>query len=95
VKLVALTPPKVTAVAPVKLLPLIVTTVPTGPLAGEKLEITGVTRKATLLESVWPDTVTWTFPVVAPLRPGSGDLGARDDLEGSRGTVKADAGRAR
>ena|SRR5215470_12641277 len=35
---VALVPLKVTAVAPVKLLPLIVTLVPTGPLIGDKLE---------------------------------------------------------
>ena len=34
---------------------------------GEKLEITGVTRKVTLLESVPPGVVTWTLPVVAPL----------------------------
>ena len=37
------TPPKVTFVAPVKLVPLIVTNVPTFPLGGLKLAITGVT----------------------------------------------------
>src|ERR1017187_5038101 len=42
------------------------TTVPTGPLVGEKLEITGVTRKARLLKSVPPGVVTRTLPVVAP-----------------------------
>jgi hypothetical protein len=43
-----------------------ITTVPTGPLVGEKLEITGVTRNATLLKSVPPGVVTCTLPVVAP-----------------------------
>ena len=38
---VALTPLKVTAVAPLKLLPLMVTFVPTGPLDGVKLVIDG------------------------------------------------------
>jgi len=41
-KLVALTPLNVTAVAPVKFVPLIVTLVPTGPLVGVKLLIVGV-----------------------------------------------------
>jgi len=40
-KLGALTPPNKTAVAPVKLLPVIVTTVPTEPLVGEKLATVG------------------------------------------------------
>src|SRR5712664_1687945 len=38
---VALNPLKVTAVAPVKFVPLIVTLVPTGPLVGVKLVIVG------------------------------------------------------
>jgi hypothetical protein len=67
VKLVALMPPKLTLVAPVKLWPVITTLVPTGPLVGEKLEITGVTRKFTLLESVEVGVTTWTLPVVAPV----------------------------
>ncbi len=66
-KLVAFTPPKVTTVAPVRLLPVMTTLVPTGPLVGEKLEITGVTRKLTLLESVALGVFTWTLPVVAPV----------------------------
>ena len=41
VNVVALVPLKLTAVAPVKLAPVIVTLVPTGPLAGEKLVIEG------------------------------------------------------
>jgi len=41
VKVVAATPPKVTAVAPVKFAPRIVTVVPTPPLGGENEEITG------------------------------------------------------
>src|SRR5215472_7647243 len=65
--MVPLTPPKVTLVAPVKLSPLIVTVVPTGPLVGEKLEIVGVTRKFTLLVKVRLGVVTLTLPVVALL----------------------------
>jgi len=67
VKLVAFTPPKVTLVAPVKLSPVITTLVPTGPLAGEKLEIVGVTRNFTLLVNMPLGVVTLTLPVVAPL----------------------------
>ena len=65
--LVALTPPKVTLLAPVKLSPVITTLVPTGPLVGEKLEIVGVPRKFTLLVKVRLGVVTLTLPVVAPL----------------------------
>ena len=43
VKVGAFTPPKVTFVAPVKPDPVIVTCVPTGPLVGMKLLITGIT----------------------------------------------------
>jgi hypothetical protein len=66
-KLVALTPPKVTLVAPVKLSPLMVTTVPSGSLVGAKLVICGITRNFWLLFSVPPDVVTVTKPVLAPL----------------------------
>jgi hypothetical protein len=66
-KLVALTPPKVTRVAFVRLSPVITTLVPTGPLVGSKLEIVGVTRKATLLVSVPCGVTTLTLPVVAPV----------------------------
>jgi hypothetical protein len=50
------------------LLPLIVTDVPTAPEVGERLDMLGVpyTVKLTPLLAT-PDTVTTTFPVVAPL----------------------------
>src|SRR5881396_2190686 len=47
----ALVPLNRTAVAPVKLVPLIVTLVPTGPLAGVKLEIVGGLETATVTGS--------------------------------------------
>jgi hypothetical protein len=55
-----------------KFIPVIVTAVPTCPAVGERLLITGVfsTEKLVpLLET--PDTVTTTFPVVAPLGTGT------------------------
>lgn len=68
VKVVALTPPNVTLVAPVRLLPVIVTTVPTLPLVGENFETTGVTRNTALLTSIPVGTITRTVPVVvAPI----------------------------
>jgi len=65
---VALVPLNVTAVAPVKLEPLIDTPVPTGPLAGAKLAIAGggTTVKALLLVAVPADVVTPIGPVVPP-----------------------------
>ena len=62
----ALTPLNVTAVAPVKLAPLIVTFVPTGPLPGVKPAIVGSTAKALALAAVPPGVVTLSGPVVAP-----------------------------
>ena len=65
----AFTPLNRTAVAPVKLVPLIVTLVPTGPLAGAKLVIVGalaLTVKLVELVAVPPGVVTLTGPVVAP-----------------------------
>ena len=62
-------PLNVTAVAPVKAVPLIVTLVPTGPLVGVKLVIVGalaVTVKLLALVAVPPDVVTLSGPVVAP-----------------------------
>src|SRR5439155_16121785 len=59
-----------TAVAPVKAVPLIVTLLPTGPLAGVKLVIVGalaVTVKLLLLVAVPPGVVTLSGPLVAPL----------------------------
>src|SRR5882672_12117288 len=48
----ALTPLNATAVAPVKLEPVIVTLVPTGPLVGEKPAIAGALAAVTLLALV-------------------------------------------
>jgi len=67
---VAVTPLNRTAVAPVKLVPLTVTLVPTGPLVGAKLVMVGglaVTVKALLLVAVPPGVVTLICPVVAPV----------------------------
>ena len=68
VKLAAV-PLKVTAVAPVKLVPVMVTWVPTGPLVGLKDVIVGgtVTVKLMPLVAVPPGVVTWIGPLVAPL----------------------------
>jgi hypothetical protein len=63
----AATPPNVTFVVCVRLMPLIVTEVPTGPLVGLKVVIWGITRNALLLVSVPREVVTVTEPVVAPL----------------------------
>ena len=46
---------------------MIVTGVPTGPLAGVKLRICGVTRKLVILVSFPVGVVTLTVPVVPPL----------------------------
>src|SRR5947208_3509548 len=69
-KLTALVPLNVTAVAPVKLVPVIVTLVPTGPLVGVKLVIVGglaVTVNELVLVAVPPGVLTLMGPVVAPL----------------------------
>ena len=66
VKSEAFTLPKLTLVVPVKLLPAIMTPVPTAPLLGEKLLITGKTRNGALLNRVAPGVVTSIFPLVAP-----------------------------
>ena len=66
---VAALPLNATALAPVKFVPLIVTLVPTGPLAGAKLVIVGalaLTVKLVELVAVPPGVVTLTGPVVAP-----------------------------
>jgi hypothetical protein len=67
VKLAAL-PLNVTAVAPVKLVPLIVTLVPTRPFVGVKLVMigAGITMKSFVLDAVPPGVVTLSGPVVAP-----------------------------
>ena len=66
VKLDALTPLNFTAVAPVKFRPLIVTTLPTGPLVGAKLAIVGAMMKLLALVAVPADVVTLNGPIVAP-----------------------------
>src|ERR1700733_5015129 len=62
--IVALTPSNVTMVAPERLVPLIVTTVPTGPEAGLKLVIVGgITLKSDLDVAVPSGSVTLIVPV--------------------------------
>jgi hypothetical protein len=65
---VALIRLNVTAVAPVKFVPLIVTLVATGPLVGVKPVIVGglTTVKLLALVAVPPGVVTLSGPVVAP-----------------------------
>jgi hypothetical protein len=63
--IVALTPFIVTDVAPVRVVPLMVTVEPITPLDGEKLEIVGGTENVPIT-SVPEAFVTAIFPVVAP-----------------------------
>jgi hypothetical protein len=66
---VALTPLKLTVLLPgvvLKLVPLMVTDVPAGPLAGENPDIAGGTVKLDELVAVSKFTVTEMVPVVAP-----------------------------
>ena len=63
---VALTPLNATAVAPVKLVPLTVTLIPTAPPVGAKLVIFGSTTKEGPLVAVPPGVVTLSGPAVAP-----------------------------
>jgi len=63
----ALTPLNLTALAPLKAEPLIVTLLPTGPALGAKLSIVGLTLKPVPLSPVPPGVVTLSLPVVAPL----------------------------
>ena len=64
----AAVPLNVTAVAPVKFVPPIVTLAPTGPLVGVTLVIVGagMTVKLVALVAVPPGVVTRSGPVVAP-----------------------------
>jgi len=64
---VAETPLNFTLVAPVKLVPVIVTEVPTGPLVGLKLVMAGVTVNVPELDAVPPAVVMPILPVLAPL----------------------------
>ena len=68
VKLVAFTPPNVMTVAPLKPEPVMVTTVPTGPLVGVKLLMTGTMLKGRLLVSA-PEGVD---TVMNPVTPSAG-----------------------
>jgi hypothetical protein len=65
---VALAPTNVTAVAPVKFVPVMTTLVPTGPLVGLKFVMVGggMTVKLVALVAVPPGVVTAIGPVVAP-----------------------------
>ncbi len=68
VKDAAAVPPKLTAVAPVKLVPVIITVVPVVPVAGEKAVTVGAnTVKITEEVTVPPGVVTDTVPVAPPL----------------------------
>src|SRR5438094_2066122 len=65
VKVVALVPLNLTAVTPVKFVPLMVTFAPTGPLVGEKLVMVGPladTVKVLALVAAPPDVVTLRGP---------------------------------
>ena len=66
---VEVTPLNRTAVAPVKLEPVITTEVPTGPLVGVKLATVGarITVKLLALVAVPPGVVMATVPLVAPV----------------------------
>src|SRR5207245_11637495 len=66
---VAVVPLNVTAVAPVKAVPVSVTLAPTAPLVGEKLVMVGggMTVKELALVPVPPAVVTPMVPVVAPV----------------------------
>jgi hypothetical protein len=70
VKLVAATLLKLTAVAPVKPVPVIVTTVPTGPDVGVKdvivAQVAATVKSAVLVATGATPVSTLTFPVVAP-----------------------------
>jgi hypothetical protein len=70
VNVVALVPLNLTAVAPVRFVPVITTLVPTGPLAGLKLVIVGTeppTVKLVALDAAPIGVVTAIVPVAAPL----------------------------
>ena len=62
IKLVTATPLRVAPIAPVKFVPIMVTVVPTGPLAGAKLVMVGV---GLVTEFTVP--VTTTLAAVAPV----------------------------
>ena len=63
------TRPNVTLFTPVKLVPVIVTNIPTEPLVGLKPVIVGVTVKLPELVAVPPDVVMMMLPVFVFLWP--------------------------
>src|ERR1700722_14787063 len=67
VNVAAFTVPNFTVVAWIKPEPLIVTSVPIGPLGGEKVVIFGLTLKVCGLVRVVEPVVTVTAPVCAPV----------------------------
>jgi hypothetical protein len=71
VKLVAMTPPKVSLEAWVRLTPVMITEVPTRPAAGVKLFTFGKTLKMALLVRVVDPVVMVTDPVSAPAGTGT------------------------
>jgi len=73
---VAVVPLKLTVLLPCvppKLVPVMVTDVPTAPNVGDRLVMLGFTVNAAPL-LVWPPTVTVTLPVVAPVGTGTAML---------------------
>ena len=65
-----------------------VTTVPTGPLGGLKLNSCGVTRNGTLLANTSLGVVTVTEPVVAPVGDCSRQVGICADGELRSGPIE-------
>lgn len=59
--------PNFTAVAPVKPVPVMMTTVPAGPITGLKLVTPGITAKLVVLTPVPTALITLILPVVAPV----------------------------
>ena len=81
---------KNTFVAPRKLVPVIVTTVPTGPRAGEKPVMSGATRKSFVLMMVPPGVMTVIGPVRCIRRNyGRQEIGGAD-RENAGGRVEQD-----
>ena len=67
VKVVAALPPNFTAEACCRLVPVITTEVPTGPLVGEKVLMAGVILNVCSVVRLPPGSFTVITPVVAPV----------------------------
>ena len=98
-KLAAAVPPKLTAVAPVKPVPVMTTLVPpeVGPDVGARPVTVGAGTKVKCRPMVPVPPVVVTLTVTAPLPAGGhrGDLGGGVDDEASRrGAAELDGGRA-